>query len=239
MKKTAEPQAAGRPYGGVAHEDRAAERRQALIQAATQVFGTFGFRKATVRAICQQARLNDRYFYAAFDSTDHLLRATYEHHAQRLHAALQQAIESQGERLEERIDAGLRAFFAFLRDTCAARVLMLEVMGINAETDATYQRNLSEFAKQIIASADPTTQNALGDHADQRIVGMALVGAMTNAGTAWLLSGYRDSEEKMVRNCSQVLLGTYAYAIKQARNSRSNRAALNHAAVKNTSRVRR
>ncbi|WP_458071813.1 TetR/AcrR family transcriptional regulator [Rhodanobacter sp. BL-MT-08] len=239
MKKTAEPQAAGRPYGGVAHEDRAAERRQALIQAATQVFGTFGFRKATVRAICQQARLNDRYFYAAFDSTDHLLRATYEHHAQRLHAALQQAIESQGERLEERIDAGLRAFFAFLRDTCAARVLMLEVMGINAETDATYQRNLSEFAKQIIASADPTTQNALGDHADQRIVGMALVGAMTNAGTAWLLSGYRDSEERMVRNCSQVLLGTYAYAIKQARNSRSNRAALNHAAVKNTSRVRR
>ena len=239
MKKTAEPQAAGRPYGGVAHEDRAAERRQALIQAATQVFGTFGFRKATVRAICQQARLNDRYFYAAFDSTDHLLRATYEHHAQRLHAALQQAIESQGERLEERIDAGLRAFFAFLHDTCAARVLMLEVMGINAETDATYQRNLSEFAKQIIASADPATQSALGDHADQRIVGMALVGAMTNAGTAWLLSGYRDSEEKMVRNCSQVLLGTYAYAIKQARNSRSNRAALNHAAVKNTSRVRR
>jgi len=39
---------------------------------------------------------------------------------------------------------------------------------------------------------------------------------MINAGTAWLLSGYRDSEEKMVRNCSQVLLGTYAYAIKQA-----------------------
>jgi AcrR family transcriptional regulator len=243
MKKAAEFPATGRPYGGVAHEARSAERRQALIQAATQVFGTVGFRKATVRSICQQAKLNDRYFYAAFDSTDHLLRATYEHHARRLHAALHQAIESQDDRLEDRVDAGLRAFFAFLRDTCAARVLMLEVMGVNAETDATYQRNLSEFAKQIIASADPTTQNALGDHADQRIVGIALVGAMTNAGTAWLLSGYRDSEAKMVRNCSQVLLGTYAYAIKQARaqvrDSRSNRAAANHAGVKNTSRVRR
>jgi len=29
------------------------------------VFGTVGFRKATVRAICQEAKLNDRYFYAA------------------------------------------------------------------------------------------------------------------------------------------------------------------------------
>ena len=31
---------------------------------------------------------------------------------------------------------------------------------------------------------------------------------MTNVGAAWLLTGYRDPEEKMVRNCRQVLLGT-------------------------------
>ncbi len=208
--------ASGRPYGGIAHAERAAERRAALIEAATQTFGTVGFRKATVRMICRQAKLNDRYFYAAFDSTDHLLRATYEHHAQRLHALLQQAMQTQADDLEMRINAGLRTFFSFLRDPCVARVLMLEVMGISAETDATYQRNLAEFAKQIISSADPSLQDALGDRADQRIVAIALVGAMTNAGTAWLLSGYRDSEAKMVRNCSQVLLGTFAHATRQA-----------------------
>jgi AcrR family transcriptional regulator len=236
MKKAVTPPAAGRSYGGVAHEVRAAERRQALIQAATEIFGTVGFRKATVRAICQQARLNDRYFYAAFDSTEHLLRATYEHHARRLHAVLHDAMAASGMRLEDRVDEGLRAFFAFLRDTSAARVLMLEVLGINAETDATYQRNLSEFARQIISSADQTTQSALGDHADQRIVGIALVGAMTNAGTAWLLSGYRDSEEKMVRNCSQVVLGTCAYAIARAH---ARRAVPAKAGVKKVARVRR
>ena len=214
MTKAEPATTAGRPYGGVAHADRAAERRAALIEAATEVFGTVGFRKATVRAVCKQARLNDRYFYAAFDSADHLLRATYEHHAHRLHASLENAIARHGNSLEARVDAGLRAFFSFLRDPCAARVLMLEVMGVNAETDATYQRNLAEFARQMISSADRTTQDALGDHADQRIVATALVGAMTMAGTAWLLSGYRESEEKMVHNCSQVLLGTYAHASK-------------------------
>jgi len=219
MKKKAETVATGRAYGGIAHEDRAAERRDALIQAATQVFGTVGFRKATVKSICRQAKLNDRYFYAAFDSADHLLRVTYEHHAQRLHASLQQVIQKQGEKLEAKVAAGLRVFFLFLRDPCAARVLMLEVMGVSAETDATYQRNIFEFARQIISFVDKATQDALGDHDDQRIVGFALVGAMINAGTAWLLSDYRDSEEKMVHNCSQVLLGTYAYAVKQARQS--------------------
>ena len=209
-----------------------------MIDAATQVFGTVGFRKATVRSICQRARLNDRYFYAAFESADDLLRATYEYQAKRLHASLQKAIEKPGAPLEDRVDAGLRAFFSFLRDPCAARVLMLEVMGISTETDATYQRNLSEFARQIISSADQATQAALGDHADQRIVGIALVGAMTMAGTAWLLSGYRDSEEKKVRNCSQVLLGTYACALKQAR--RSARVAVpKGVAAKAAARIRR
>nr|WP_311529814.1 helix-turn-helix domain-containing protein [uncultured Ralstonia sp.] len=201
----------GRPYGGVAPEARTAERREALIRAATRVFGTVGFRKATVRAICQEAKLNDRYFYAAFDSTDALLRATYQQHAEDLRAQVSEATAAVEGTLEARIDAGLHAFFAFLRDPCAARVLLLEVMGVSRETDATYQRNLLEFGRQIMANAQLPGANNDDDaelRADQRIIGLALVGAMTNVGAAWLLTGYRDPEEKMVRNCRQVLLGT-------------------------------
>lgn len=216
MKKAQEAATTGRPYGGVPHEARTAERRDALIAAGSRVFGTVGFRKATVRTICQEAGLNDRYFYAAFDSADALLRGTYEHHAEHLHNNLQRAIETHTVHLEARVNAGLQAFFSFLRDPCAARVLLLEVMGVSAETDATYQRHISAFAKQVISSASPATRDALGDRADQRIVGFALVGAMINAGTAWLLSGYRDPQETMVRNCSKVFLGTFAYVAPEA-----------------------
>ena len=215
MEKTLEtadaPAKKGRPYGGVAPEARAAERRDALIRAGTRVFGTVGFRKATVRAICQEARLNDRYFYAAFDSTEALLRATYQQHAEDLRSQVSEATAAAEGTLEARIDAGLHAFFAFLRDPCAARVLLLEVMGVSPETDATYQRNLLEFGKQIMANAQLAgTHNDedAGLRADQRIIGLALVGALTNVGAAWLLTGYRDPEDKMVRNCRQVVLGT-------------------------------
>ncbi|CAG2142619.1 TetR/AcrR family transcriptional regulator [Ralstonia mannitolilytica] len=208
MEKTLETPRKGRPYAGVAPEARAAERRDALIRAATRVFGTVGFRKATVRAICQEAKLNDRYFYAAFDSTEDLLRATYQQHADDLRARVAQATAAVDGTLEARIDAGLHAFFAFLRDPCAARVLLLEVMGVSPETDATYQRNLLEFGRQIMENVPAAAPDDADRRADQRIIGLALVGAMTNVGAAWLLTGYRDPEEKMVRNCRQVLLGT-------------------------------
>ncbi len=211
MEKTFETARKGRPYGGVASEARAAERRDALIGAATQVFGTVGFRKATVRAVCQAAKLNDRYFYAAFESLEALLRAAYQQHAEHLRAQISQAIAGVEGGLQARVDAGLHAFFNFLRAPCAARVLLLEVMGVSPETDATYQRNLLEFGKQIMTLAQPSgTEHTEADaaRADARILGLALVGAMTNVGAAWLLTGYRDPEETMVRNCRRVLLGT-------------------------------
>ncbi|MBN3726448.1 TetR/AcrR family transcriptional regulator [Burkholderia sp. Ac-20379] len=210
MEKSLETGRKGRPYGGVAPEARAAERRDALIGAGTRLFGTLGFRKTTVRAICQEAKLNDRYFYAAFTGTDALLQATYQYHAVRLREAVAAALEAAGDGLEARVDAGLHAFFAFLRDTCAARVLLLEVMGVSAETDITYQRNLLEFGKQIVAVARVTDPGDPEQRADARLTGLALVGAMTNAGASWLLTGYRDPEERMVRNCRRVLLGTLA-----------------------------
>ncbi|WP_439890180.1 TetR/AcrR family transcriptional regulator [Ralstonia sp. 25C] len=208
MEKTFETARKGRPYGGVASEARAADRRDVLIGAATQIFGTVGFRKATVRAVCQAAKLNDRYFYAAFESLEALLRATYQQHADDLRAAVSQAIAGVDGGIEARVDAGLHAFFAFLRDPCAARVLLLEVMGVSPETDATYQRNLLEFGKQIMTLALPSGTEGADIRADARILGLALVGAMTNVGAAWLLTGYRDPEDTMVRNCRRVLLGT-------------------------------
>ncbi|RQR67722.1 TetR/AcrR family transcriptional regulator [Burkholderia sp. Bp9126] len=214
MEKALETDKRGRSYGGVAPEVRAAERRDALIRAATRVFGTVGFRKATVRSICQEAKLNDRYFYAAFDSTEDLLRRTYLHHAEQLRDTVAQAVAARGGDLGARIDAGLAAFFGFLRDRHAARVLLLEVMGVSQDTDATYQRVLVDFGKLIMAigaPGDAGTATAAA-RAEQRLIGIALVGAMTNVGAAWLLTDYRDPEAQVIASCRKVLMGTLSEA---------------------------
>ncbi|MFJ2991710.1 TetR/AcrR family transcriptional regulator [Pandoraea sp. NPDC087047] len=217
--------AGGRRYGGVEQAQREQARRTALIGAASEVFGTVGFRRATVRSVCGLARLNDRYFYAAFENMEHLLRATYAHHAQTLLDQLRDAIAASPPTLDAQLDAGLHAFFAFLRDPHAARVLLLEVMGVSHETDLTYQRYLFEFAKVILAIADASVFTHEGGRvgkgsesgkdgtvneeaqAQAKIVGLALVGAMTHAGTAWVLTGYQDTEARMVASCRRVLRG--------------------------------
>ncbi|MBN4665118.1 TetR/AcrR family transcriptional regulator [Pandoraea nosoerga] len=201
------PRARGRRYGGVAQAERESARRTALIDAATQVFGTVGFRRATVRAVCRLAKLNDRYFYAAFENLEALLQATYAHHAQALLRQLQTTIASSPPTLDARIDAGLHAFFSFLRSAPAARVLLLEVMGVSPQTDLVYQRYIFEFSKLILGMADAPPPAHEEAQAQARIVGLALVGAMTHAGTAWVLAGYQDSEARMVASCRRVLRG--------------------------------
>lgn len=204
------PAAGGRRYGGVAPAQREQARRAALIDAATEIFGTVGFRRATVRSVCRLAKLNDRYFYAAFENMEHLLRATYAHHAQTLLGQLEASVAASAPTLDARLDAGLHTFFAFVRNAHAARVLLLEVMGVSAETDQTYQRYIFEFAKLILGMADAPPPSDDDAQAQARIVGLALVGAMTNAGTAWVLMGYQDSEACMVASCRRVLRGALA-----------------------------
>lgn len=217
MEKPLKRPETGRPYAGVSHDERSAERRGALIRAATEVFGTVGFRKATVRAICKAAQLNDRYFYAAFDNTGHLLRATYQHHVNHVMADLKRVDNDPDASVEDKVTQGLRAYFNYVRDACIARVLLVEVMGVDAETDALYQRALSDFGKQIMSVRAPKKTSAKRNPADERIVAIALVGSLTNAATAWLLTAYRDPLDKLVRDCKTVVLGTFNELDRQNR----------------------
>jgi AcrR family transcriptional regulator len=207
MEISLESDKKGRVYGGVSPEARAAERRAALLRAGTQLFGTLGFRRTTVRAICQEARLNDRYFYAAFDSTEALLCAVYLHYAERLRREVREVAERTAGGLDARVTATLEVFFELLRDTCGARVLMFEVMGVSPQVDAVYQSNLVEFSKVIMEVARPREAETEEERAYLRIAGIALVGALINVGMAWMLTGYREPVANMIRSTRTVLFG--------------------------------
>jgi AcrR family transcriptional regulator len=48
------------------------------MDAAFQLLGTEGWSGTSVRAVCQGARLNPRYFYESFDDLDALVIAVYD-----------------------------------------------------------------------------------------------------------------------------------------------------------------
>jgi AcrR family transcriptional regulator len=83
-----------RPYRGVSAADRRSQRRQQLIDAGLQLFGTRGIAAVGIVDVCAEAGLTKRYFYENFASIDALAEAVFEHVTGNLVAVVAPAIEA-------------------------------------------------------------------------------------------------------------------------------------------------
>lgn len=70
---------ASRTYGGASEEERRSRRRAALLDATLDVVAAKGVKGLGVKAVCNAAALNDRYFYQQFRDCDEALMALYDH----------------------------------------------------------------------------------------------------------------------------------------------------------------
>jgi len=111
-----------RLYGGQSQEDRVAERRARLMQAAATLYGRAGTAGASVTAICAQAGLTPRYFYESFASREALLLAVFRQVCENLVADVSAAIDHRAP-----TDSALTAFFRLLAEyPDLARVFLVE-----------------------------------------------------------------------------------------------------------------
>src|SRR5262245_55875200 len=68
-----------RSYGGKTQGERRRERYDKLIAAGIEVIGRMGYAATSVKAVCVQAGLTERYFYESFENREALLAAVYQH----------------------------------------------------------------------------------------------------------------------------------------------------------------
>ncbi|MGK8553509.1 TetR/AcrR family transcriptional regulator [Nocardia gipuzkoensis] len=85
---------AQRTYGGISAQERRAQRRVALLEAALEIIGTEGLEKLTVSGLCARAGLNERYYYENFDSRDAVLAALIDRIAEELADAILAAVRA-------------------------------------------------------------------------------------------------------------------------------------------------
>src|SRR5580658_5813784 len=71
-------EAAPRRYRGLSVEERREQRRERLLAAGLELFGTDGYAGSSIRAISAAAGLNSRYFYESFSSREDLLYHVYQ-----------------------------------------------------------------------------------------------------------------------------------------------------------------
>ncbi|HEX5276762.1 MAG TPA: TetR/AcrR family transcriptional regulator [Fluviicoccus sp.] len=211
--------AAERPYGGRDHEARVSERRERFIAAGIRVIGSAGYRAATVRVLCAEAGLSNRYFYESFDSTEALLMAVYRRLMGDCQAAILTAMQQAPRQVESITAAGVRVFFEHARDPLFARATLLEVMGVSAAVDAMYQENIRIFGRMIMGGARAVLVDDDLPEEEADMLGLSLVGALAYAAMHWMQDGYRLSVEQMVSNAVRIIGGT-ALGIQQSQQLR-------------------
>ncbi|MDQ8046525.1 MAG: TetR/AcrR family transcriptional regulator [Patulibacter sp.] len=195
-----------RAYGGVSNEDRRAQRRLRLMKAAGDLAAQGGRRAVTVRAVCEQAGLNQRYFYESFKSVDELLGAVFEAFAQAAFASMAAPIADRAESPlvgTERIMRNVVGLFAVAGTDSEAAI----VGALGNEAFLQRRTELIAAAAELIAQGIEHLPGR-GDHGPEatRIASFVIVGGVVEALVAWSAGRLSATEEQMVRYCTDVAL---------------------------------
>lgn len=212
MKKDKDVSETGRPYAGESPGERVLRRRQQFLDAGLELFGSIGYRATTVRILCRQAKLTDRYFYESFTSTEDLLVEVYRNCLDELQRKVLLAISAERPvaDLKALVHDGLDAFFMAVEDARAARVIWLEILGVSPRVDQIYNAGINGFANLFLGLARNLYPRWNINDDEGQIIALAVIGAVSQSAMGWLLSDYKASRKIMVSATSRVFLGLVA-----------------------------
>lgn len=200
-----EASGAGRSYRGQAAGDRSAERHRRLAEAGLELFGNHGFAGTTVKALCTEAGLTERYFYESFENREALFLEVATGCVSGLMAALAAAEADADARWPgdpaARVPAMLEALFRWFHDDHRrARVQLFEPLVMGPRFLALYREVTAAFAVMVQASLLRGLEPQLERRGlEPELLSKALVGGAVEIAKEWILDGCRQPIETMVR----------------------------------------
>jgi AcrR family transcriptional regulator len=196
----------GRVYAGRSADERRAERRERLLDAGLELFGTTGFHKTTIPMLCSASGVTARHFYDEFDSREALLRAVYDRIASAVFEQVIGALRVRDKDVRERIRDSNDAYFRYLTsDPRLARIYTIEAVGMHSDLEQHRRAKREAFVKKLTKA----TQRLDDDRGiDSRLLSAALAGAAHDLLLEWVLSTRRPSIERMVETVTTLWIRT-------------------------------
>ncbi len=196
-----------RRYRGESPVERQAARRTRLVAAGLKAFGSQGYGATTVRHVCGEAGLTERYFYESFTNKNDLFIAVYSHCVERVGAALVPALAAAQDTAEAKARALLDAYFGELeRDPLFARVLLIEVLSLGPELEHVYRDAMALFTEHLQTDARPLLPRESVVEGRAEIVAAGLVGAIVHVAMRWVISNFERPREEVERGLLDLLL---------------------------------
>ena len=197
-----------RQFKGLSLTERKQARREKLIEAGIEAYGTHGFFAVTVKDICNEAKLTERYFYESFKKSDELFQTIFLTLIDQLQHNVMQAIMQASTDPRKMIEAGLTALLTTLRDNPRmARIIYIDAMLVQElHNQATIHETMLRFDRMIQAFVMLMMPHIDRSEREISFVATGLNGYVTQIAIRWVVSGFKQSMEDVLSSCSIVFL---------------------------------
>ncbi len=200
----APPTQAPRLYRGMSAAERHAQRRERLLEAGLELFGTQGYAATSIRAVSAAASLNSRYFYESFSSREDLLWHVYRRIIRESVADVIEATAG-AESIEEQARAGLRASWKVVTDDPRkARVLALEVVGVSERLEQMRRESRHAFADILVRNAMSIAGGSVTLRMDPVLTARSLMGAVVQVLADWVNGDVDAPVEEIVEHFTRM-----------------------------------
>jgi AcrR family transcriptional regulator len=181
------------------------------MDAAFTLLGTAGWSGTSVRAVCQRAELNPRYFYESFDDLDALVLAVYDRVIEEMTASVLAAIDSSPDAPAEQLRAIVAATVAFMDDDRRrARIVYVEALGNEA-----LNRRRIETGHEIVAFVQAFGRSREPGHLGA-VAAPILVGGFSELLVSWLEGRLPLAREQLIDDATTLFLALAEAAVSRS-----------------------
>lgn len=186
-------------------ERRRRRNRQALLEAAIELFQQRGVRAVKLEEICARADVAPRTFFNHFESREHLYRAIARQRAEQL-AALCESVGQDRRTVSERLPELFASIAAYL----GARPLYRELVGemlhvrIDGGSEGARSRPLGRAAQRLLREA--AERGEVTRRFAPELLADLLLGALTTAIANWCADERYDLETELAESARALLV---------------------------------
>ncbi|MQA85024.1 MAG: TetR family transcriptional regulator [Streptosporangiales bacterium] len=198
-----------RSYRGRSAAERRAERRERLMAAGLDLFGTEGYTAISIERLCTTAGVSTRNFYEEFPNREALLIALHDRITHRAAGAVTEALaDAEDADLARRIELSARAYLATTAsDPRWARIAHVEVVGVSTAVEQhrlEWRRRWTEFLE---AEATRAVQPGEACERDYHLTAVAFIGAVNELVYHWSIHGRRPSLDDLTAELVRLAVG--------------------------------
>ena len=197
-----------RQFKGLSLTERKHARREKLIEAGIETYGTQGFFSVTVKDVCNEAKRTERYFYESFKKSEDLFQTIFLKLIETLQQNVMQSVMQAAPDPAKMIDAGLGALLRTLKDDPRlARIIYIDAMLVQElHNQATIQETMLRFDRMIQAFVMLMMPNLQRSEQEVSLIATGLNGYVTQIAIRWVMGGFKQSQEDILFACRTVFL---------------------------------